>query len=91
VRDDREVDRSENGWRSGRDPIQRWLRVITTLVVLAVFVYLVVSDNAGTRDLPTLALALGAVLVLLGYEGVVRLPFLSKDDRKDDDGNADGK
>jgi peptidoglycan/LPS O-acetylase OafA/YrhL len=82
---DRDVEKATNGWRSGRDPIQRWLRAITTIVVLAVFVYLVVDDNSGTRDLPTLALALGAVLVLLGYEGVVRLPFLSKDDRKDDD------
>jgi hypothetical protein len=71
--------RPDNGWRTGHDPIQRWLRVITTLVVLGVFVYLVVADPSGARDLPTLALALGAVLMLLGYEGVVRLPFLSRD------------
>lgn len=68
-----------NGWKAGYDPIQRWLRVITVLVVLGTFVYLVVADQDGTRDLPTLALALGAVLMLLGYEGVVRLPFLSGD------------
>jgi hypothetical protein len=73
-----------NGWRKGYDPIQRWLRVLTTLVVLGVFVYLVVGDPRPDRDLPTLALALGAVLVLLGYEGVVRLPFLSGKDEKED-------
>jgi len=71
-----------NGWRAGYDPVQRWLRVLTVLVVLGVFVYLAVGDDQPTRDLPTLALALGAVLMLLGYEGVVRLPFLQG---KDDD------
>lgn len=82
--------RPENGWRTGHDPIQRWLRVITTMVVLGVFVYLVVADQSGSRDLPTLALALGAVLMLLGYEGVVRLPFLSGDhpDQKDEGGDG---
>ena len=79
---------SGNGWRQGFDPIQRWLRVLTTLVVLGVFVYLVVGDARPDRDLPTLALALGAVLMLLGYEGVVRLPFLGGAREEDDD---DGK
>jgi hypothetical protein len=75
---------SGNGWRHGFDPIQRWLRVLTTLVVLGVFVYLVVGDARPDRDLPTLALALGAVLTLLGYEGVVHLPFLGgKEDDHD--------
>ena len=76
-----------NGWRAGYDPIQRWLRVVTVLVVLGTFVYLIVADQAGQRDLPTIALALGAVLMLLGYEGVVRLPFLSSDG---DTGRKDG-
>jgi hypothetical protein len=75
----------KNGWRTGHDPIQRWLRVITVLVVIGAFLYLVVADEDGHRDLPTMALALGAGLVLLGYEGVVRLPFLSGDSRKDDE------
>lgn len=77
--------KASNGWRAGYDPIQRWLRVVTTVVVLGVFVYLVVSDSDGSRDLPTLALALGAVLMLLGYEGVIRLPVLSgqESDRKE--------
>lgn len=83
-----------NGWRQGYDPIQRWLRVATTLVILGTFVYLVVSDQDGVHDVPTIALALGSVLVLLGYEGVVHLPFLSPGgnvDRKDggDDGPRD--
>lgn len=71
-----------NGWRQGRDPIQRWLRVVTTVVVLGVFVYLALGEE---RDVPVLALALGAVLVLLGYEGVVRLPFIDIKYKKDDD------
>jgi len=71
-----------NGWRSGRDPVQRWLRIITTLVILAVFVYLAVEPEHAGSDLPTLALALGAVMMLLGYEGAVRMPFFN---RKDED------
>ena len=70
-----------NGWRHGRDPVQRWLRIVTTVVVLGVFVYLAIGES-NHEDIVVLALALGSVLVLLGYEGVVRLPFL---DRKDDD------
>jgi hypothetical protein len=69
-----------NGWREGSDPIQRWLRVATTITVLGVFVFLALGDD-NQNDVVVLALALGAVLVLLGYEGVVRLPFL---DGKDD-------
>lgn len=67
-----------NGWRTGRDPIQRWLRVVTVVVCLAVFAYL-----AATRQtvdvVPTLALALGALLLLLGYEGAVRIPGITRD------------
>lgn len=67
-----------NGWRHGRDPVQRWLRVVTTMVVLAVFVYLAIGQDRGSDDVVVIALALGAVLMLLGYEGVVRLPFIDK-------------
>lgn len=63
-----------NGWRTGRDPVQRWLRILTAIVCLGVFAFLAVDPER--RDWPTLALALGAVLVLLGYEAVVRLPYL---------------
>jgi len=67
-----------NGWREGRDPIQRWLRIITSFACLGVFVFLAVEP--ARRDWPTLALALGAVLVLLGYEAIVRLPYLGRPD-----------
>ena len=69
-----------NGWREGRDPIQRLLRILTTLVCLGVFIYLIVEPGRSVDDWPTIALALGAALVLLGYEGIVRLPFLGKPD-----------
>jgi hypothetical protein len=67
-----------NGWREGRDPIQRWLRIITSFACLGVFVFLAVEPER--RDWPTLALALGAVLVLAGYEAIVRLPYLGRPD-----------
>lgn len=67
-----------NGWRLGYDPVQRWLRIITTVVCLGLFVYLSTNPNRTVNDLPTLALALGSVLLLLGYEGIVRLPMLNK-------------
>jgi hypothetical protein len=73
-----------DGWRDGRDPIQRWLRIVTTLVVLGVFVYLSIAPNRGADGVVVIALALGATLLLLGYEGVVRLPIIGKDeDRKE--------
>jgi amino acid permease len=75
-----------NGWRSGYDPIQRWLRIITTIVVLGVFVYLsAIDQNRVDSWIVVIALALGAVLLLLGYEGVVRLPMIGRSDRKDDE------
>ena len=70
--------RKTNGWRDGTDPIQRWLRVVTTVVVLSVFVWIAVGDSRHD-DVLVLALALGALLMLLGYEGVVRLPYIGKD------------
>ena len=72
---------STNGWRDGRDPVQRWLRVLTALVCLAVFVFLGLSPDRGVDDLPVAALALGSVLLLLGYEGLIKLPIIGgKDD-----------
>lgn len=71
---------SGNGWRQGRDPVQRLLRILTVLVCLGTFVYLIVDPTRSVDDWPTIALALGAALVLLGYEGIVRLPFLGKPD-----------
>ena len=76
---------SGNGWREGRDPVQRWLRILTAIVCLIVFVWLTVDPTRNVDDLPTIALALGAVLVLLGYEGVVRLPMIGGDRKGGED------
>ena len=70
-----------NGWRSGEDPVQRRLRAVTVVVCLAVFVYLATGPS-GLEALPVAGLALGSVLVLLGYEGLVRLPWIGR--RNDD-------
>lgn len=72
-------------WRRGTDPVQRLLRAVTVVVCLAVFAYLSVSPDSGADQLPSVFLAVGCLLVLLGYEGVVRLPFIG---RKDDDDDA---
>ena len=72
----------DNGWRHGTDPLQRWLRVAATILTGAVVVYLVLDGQDGRRDLPSIGLALGAMLVLLGYESLVRLPGIGK--RRDD-------
>lgn len=69
-----------NGWRSGRDPVQRWLRVVASLTCLATFAYLAVVRQS-VDVVPTLALALGAVLLLLGYESAIRIPGLTRDDQ----------
>lgn len=66
-----------NGWRTGTDPIQRWLRILTAVTCLGVFVYLAVFGQGGADRLATATLALGAVLVLLGYEGILKLPTIS--------------
>jgi len=68
----------DNGWRTGRDPIQRWLRIVASLVCLVVFAWLALDP--ARRDWPTLTIALGALLVLLGYEAIVRLPYLGRPD-----------
>jgi hypothetical protein len=79
--------RGGNGWRDGQDPIQRWLRVLATLVTLGTAVFMVVQGRTrGLDNLAALALVLGVALVLLGYESVVRLPVLG---RRDDEGRRD--
>lgn len=77
-----------NGWRAGTDPIQRWLRITTTVVLLAVFVYsATIRESTTTEGLLITALALGSVLLLLGYEGVIRLPMIgrSQEDEEEED------
>lgn len=73
-------------WAKGSDPVQRWLRIVTALVCLGVFAYLAVDPDASVDDVPTIALAVATLLVLLGYERIVRLPGIGRppDDRKDD-------
>jgi len=68
----------DNGWRTGRDPIQRWLRIIASVICLVVFAWLALDPSR--RDWPTLTISLGALLVLLGYEAIVRLPYLGRPD-----------
>lgn len=67
-----------NGWRSGRDPVQRWLRAVTVLVCLAVFAYLAI-ERQTVDVVPSLALAMGALLLLLGYESAIRIPGISRE------------
>ncbi len=74
--------KSGNDWRDGHDPVQRWLRIVTTVTVLGVFVVLSIRED-NNNDILVIALALGAVLVLLGYEGIVRLPLISRNDGED--------
>jgi hypothetical protein len=74
------VGESTNGWRNGRDPVQRWLRAVTSLVCLGVFAYLAVA-RPTVDAVPSLALALGALLLLLGYESAIRIPGISRDTR----------
>lgn len=70
------VSDGRGGWKDGNDPIQRWLRVVTAVTCLGVFVYLAVLGE-GADKVATATLALGSLLVLLGYEGVLRLPNVS--------------
>jgi hypothetical protein len=74
---------SNNGWRHGHDPVQRWLRIVSVIVMLVIAVYLTIAPSTGTDRLVIITLALGALLVLLGYESIVHLPGLSKKDDRD--------
>lgn len=65
--------RDKNGWRDGRDPAQRWLRIGATVVFTGVFTAIAL-DSTRTEDFPKLVLALAAALVLMGYETIVRIP-----------------
>lgn len=77
-----------NGWREGHDPAQRWLRIVSGIVMLVVFAALTLDPARGTDDVPTVALALGGLLILLGYESIIRLPGISRrsgDEPSDDE------
>ncbi len=77
----------KNGWREGTDPAQRWLRIVSGVVMLGVFAALTLDPNRGADDVPTVALALGGLLILLGYEGLIRLPLVGRG-REERDGRA---
>jgi hypothetical protein len=59
-----------NGWRTGRDPILRILRIVSVISFLIIMA-IVILDNSRPNDLPLAALLAGAVLLQLGYEVVV--------------------
>ena len=68
----------KNGWKTGHDPAQRRLRIGTVIVLLGVFVVLTL-DPARSGDLAPLGLSIGSVMILLGYEGIIKLPGIGKD------------
>lgn len=73
-----------NGWRTGQDPVQRRLRIVAVVVFGAVVVYLSVDRSRSVTDtIATIALLLAAIMILLGYERIVRLPYIGR--RKGDD------
>ena len=74
-----------NGWRSGHDPILRWLRSGTVVAFVAVFVIVALDrERDATAVLSILAIAGGAALILLGYANVVRLPMIGKGEDEED-------
>lgn len=71
-----------DGWRTGRDPVQRILRVATVVVCLITFTALALDGSRHLDVVPLAGLAIGAVMLLLGYERSIMLPGIG---RKDDD------
>lgn len=70
-----------NGWRSGTDPILRWLRAGTVVAFVIVFVIVALDrDRDTTHVLAVLGIVVGSVLILLGYQSVVRLPGIGRDE-----------
>ena len=76
--------RGRNGWREGYDPAQRLLRVAAAIAALIVFVALSVDPDRHVDDLGAIALAAGVLLVLMCYEGVIRVPLIGRRDDDDD-------
>lgn len=58
------------GWR---EPRLRLLRTIALLVILAMLVWLIVFES-GPNDTGAIGTLLGAALVILGFEALLRLP-----------------
>jgi hypothetical protein len=75
-----------NGWRSGTDPILRWLRTGTVIAFVIVFVVVALDRDRDTAHvLAVLGIVVGSVLILLGYQSVVRLPVIGRDDEEEDE------
>lgn len=74
-----------NGWRTGHDPILRWLRAGTVVAFVAVFVIVSLDrERDTTAVLSVLGIAAGSALILLGYAGVVRLPMIGRDEEEEE-------
>lgn len=74
---------SGGGWDGGSDPVQRWLRIVSVLVFLGLTVYLLSDRAAGVNVIPAVGIVVGTLLILLGYERLIRLPGVGR--RKDDE------
>lgn len=80
-------------WRTG-DPILRWLRILSVIASLGLFVSLIgslVIDPSRDDNLPLDALLAGVILLQLGYD--IFIPGLSRRTREnrgesDDVGDA---
>ena len=77
-----------NQWRSGRDPLLRWLRIISVIAFLGL-ITLVVLDPVRSSNIPLAALLVGACLLQLGYEVVV--PGLTDRRKPPADDDADDR
>lgn len=67
-------------WR-GTDPLLRILRTISLIAFLG-FLCVLVVDPGRNDNFPLLALLVGAVLIQLGYDVILRIPGFI--DRRDD-------
>ena len=62
--------RASDGWR---EPRLRLLRTAAVIVILALLVWLVAVED-GPTDTGAVGTLAGAMLVILGFEALVRLP-----------------
>jgi hypothetical protein len=76
------------GWQSGRDPVQRWLRIVSAAVFLGLSAYLLADGRGGATPLPAAGIAVGTLLILLGYERLIRLPGIGRDPKDEKEGEG---
>lgn len=62
---------SPNGWR---EPRLRLLRSLAVVVMLGLLVWLVIFEG-GPTDTGAVGTLVGAMLVILGFEGLLRGPW----------------